>query len=85
MVVWTILMDIGVPMTMMIARFSRPLMVAISLYSLRTSMVVAYTRVSIAWFSRPLVISSIATITSSKSLGGSVDIAVTSISIARFS
>merc|ERR1711970_999982 len=76
MVVWTI---------MVVSRLSRPLMISISLNSLWTSVVVAYTRISISRFCRPLVISTIAPITSSKSLCGSVDVAVTTISIARFS
>merc|ERR1719308_223383 len=82
----TVLVDIRLSMSMVIAiaRFGRSLMVTsipISLNTLRTSVVIAYSgAVTISRLSRSLAI-----ITFSKSLGGSVDIAVSAISIAWFS
>jgi len=57
MVVGTILVNIRLTMTVMVSSISRPLMVAVamSMNSLRTSVVVAYTRVSIARLSFTLV------------------------------
>merc|ERR1711970_1145118 len=82
----TVLVNIRVSMSMVIAitRLSRSLVVtsiAISLDSLGTSVIIAYTRaVTISRLSRSLAI-----ISFSKSLSGSVDMTVSSIPITRLS
>merc|ERR1719500_843565 len=81
MVVITFLLDIRMSMTMVVSKFSRSLVMAISLNSLGTSMVVAYSRaVFVPRFGRPLAI-----IALRQAFSSSVYMAVTSIAISWFS